>query len=158
MEAKVNLFDESDVCAIYSFQFSSENIPEFQKFLERFEENLEYRNDYDVIINAITRIFERGALERYFRPEGKFNDRVCALPIDSALLRIYCIRLTNNVLIIGNGGVKKGIAAYQESDELRGYVLTLQKLDGLIKRCEKEGKVKVSHTRINGIEDINFDL
>lgn len=158
MEAKVNLFDESDICAIYSIQFSSENIPEFQKFLERFEEDLEYRKDYEVIINAITRIFERGAQERYFRPEGKFADRVCALPIDSASLRIYCIRLSDHVLIVGNGGIKKGFATYQESDELRGYVLTLQKLDELIKRCEREGKVKVSHTRINGIEDINFEL
>lgn len=158
MEATVNLFDESDVCAIYSIQFSSESIPEFQKFLERFEENLEYRRDYEVIINAITRIFERGAQERYFRPEGKFADRVCALPIDVASLRIYCIRLSDNVLIVWNGGVKKGIATYQESDELRGYVLTLQKLDGIIKRCESEGLIKVIHTRINGIEDLNFEL
>lgn len=158
MDAKITLFDESDVCAIYSIQFSSQDIPEFQRFLERFEENLEFRHDYEVIINAITRIFERGAKERYFRPEGKFMDRVCALPIDSASLRIYCIRLSDNVLIVGNGGVKKGIATYQESDELRGYVLTLQKLDGLIKRCEKEGIVKVSHSRINGIEDLNFEL
>ena len=158
MQATVSLFDESDICAIYSIQFSSDSIPEFQKFLERFEENLEYRKDYEVIINAITRIFERGAQERYFRPEGKFSDRVCALPIDSASLRIYCIRLSDNVLIVGNGGVKKGIATYQESDELRGCVLTLQKLDSLIKRCEKDGTVKVSHTRINGIEDINFEL
>lgn len=158
MEAIVNLFDESDVCAIYSIQFTSENIPEFQKFLEKFEENLEFRQDYEVIINAITRIFERGAQERYFRPEGKYADRVCALPIDSASLRIYCIRLSDNVLIVGNGGVKKGIATYQESDELRGYVLTLQKLDSLIKKCEKDGKVKVSQTRINGIEDLKFDL
>jgi hypothetical protein len=41
MEAKVNLFDESDVCAIYSIQFTSKSIPEFQIFLERFEANLE---------------------------------------------------------------------------------------------------------------------
>lgn len=158
METKVNLFDESDNCAIYSIQFSSDNIPEFQKFLERFEGNLEYRKDYEVIINAITRILERGARERYFRPEGKFSDRVCALPIDSASLRIYCIRLSDKVLIMGNGGIKKGIAKYQESDELRGYVLTLQKLDNLIKRCEKEGIVQVSHTRIEGIEDLNFEI
>lgn len=158
MDAKVSLFDESDICAIYSIQFSSENIPEFQKFLERFEEDLEYRKDYDVIINSITRIFERGAKERYFRPEGKYADRVCALPIDSVSLRIYCIRLTDSVLIIGNGGVKKGIATYQESDELRGYVLALQKLDKLIKRCEIERTVVVSHRRIEGIEDINFDI
>ncbi len=158
MEAKVNLFDESDVCAIYSIQFTSKSIPEFQIFLERFEANLEYRKDYEVIINAITRIFERGAQERYFRPEGKFSDRVCALPIDSASLRIYCIRLSDNVLIIGNGGIKKGIATYQESDELRGYVLTLQRLDSLIKHCEREGIIQVIHTRINGIEDLNFEL
>lgn len=158
MQAKVNLFDESDACAIYSIQFSSDDIPEFQKFLEKFEENLEYRHDYEVIINAITRIFERGAQERYFRPEGKFADRVCALPIDAASLRIYCIRLSDNVLIVGNGGIKKGIARYQDSPELCGYVLTLQKLDALIKKCEKEGKVKVNQTRIDGIEQIDFEL
>ena len=157
MKANVTLFEESKVCAIYSIQFSTENVPEFQKFLEKFTHSVKYRKDYETIINTIVRILERGAKEQYFRPEGKLADRVVALPIDKACLRLYCIRLTDSVLIVGNGGVKK-TATYQEDDTLRGYVLSLQKLDKLIKRCEKDGVIQVGYKKIEGLDSLNFDL
>ncbi|MCC8112888.1 MAG: hypothetical protein LIP03_02635 [Bacteroidales bacterium] len=157
MDAKVSLFDESDKCAIYSLQFASDNIPEFQKFLEKFEENVEYKPDYEIIINAIVRIFEHRSLERYFRPEGKFKDRLGALPIDGGALRLYCLRLSDSVLIVGNGGVKN-CRTYEERDDLRGYVINLQKLDSLLRKFEKSGHIQVSHCKIEGIDNINFEL
>ncbi|MCM1531387.1 MAG: hypothetical protein NC048_03040 [Bacteroides sp.] len=157
MEASVALFEESETCSVYSILFSADNVPEFQKFLEKFTHIIKYRKDYETIINTIVRILERGAKERYFRPEGKMSDRVVALPIDKAYLRLYCIRLNDSVLIVGNGGIKE-TSTYQENDELRGYVLTLQKLDKLIRRCEKEGVIQVGYKKIEGIELLNFDL
>jgi len=65
--------------------------------------------------------------------------------------------LSDSILIVGNGGVKD-TATYEENDELRGYVLTLQKLDALIKRCENSGTIKVTQKRIEDIENIDFEL
>lgn len=130
---------------------------EFEKFMEKFMDDLNYRDDYNIIIATIAKIFKLGSKERYFRPEGKFRDRVFALPIDKACLRLYCIRLSDSILIVGNGG-KKDTATYQENNELRGYVLTLQKLDALIKHCEISGNIKVTHEKIEDIENINFEL
>lgn len=50
-------------------------------------------------------MLENGAaLERYFRYEGKMSDNVVALPTFRTSLRLYCLRMSDSVLIVGNGG------------------------------------------------------
>ena len=41
----------------------------------------EYNPDLMRIVALINKIADMGALERYFRPEGKLKDGVCALPV-----------------------------------------------------------------------------
>ena len=69
------------------------------------------------------KIIENGVYERYFRPEGKMNDGVCALPIESGKLRLYCNRLSQQILIAGNGdfNVKHYIGKFNAYQ--RTYVL-----------------------------------
>ncbi len=107
------------------------------------------------LLNVIGKIADYGAFERFFRPEGKMNDRVCALLVLRSKLRLYCLRLSDSILILGNGGVKK-TKTYNEDDALKGYVITLQKFDTLLKEGVKEGSIAVSE---NAIEtDKTFDL
>lgn len=68
------------------------------------------------VINTILQ-----ALERYFRYEGRYGDGVSAIPIETNNLRLYCIRLTDRILIFGNGGVKD-CATWQDSETLTEYV------------------------------------
>ena len=96
-----------------------------------------------------------GAFERFFRPEGKMSDNVCALPVVSSKLRLYCLRLSDKILILGNGGVKK-TRTYNEDDELKGYVLTLQKFDRLIKEGVEDGTITVTENTLE--TDKTFDL
>lgn len=98
-----------------------------------------------------------GFLERYFRPEGKMRDNVCALPIQSGKLRLYCLRLSDSVMIAGNGGVKN-VRSYEENEELSGYVVTLQKLDEAIKLAVKKGKITIEEHNIEDIDNITFSL
>ena len=108
-----------------------------------------------MIAKFVESIADRGALERFFRPEGKMTDRVCALPITQSKLRLYCLRLSDSILILGNGGVKN-TRTYNENDELRGYVVTLQNFDRLIKQGVKEGTITITE---NTIETENtFDI
>jgi len=142
---------------MYTIQFSGENLSEFEKFVQRFKDSAELKRDYQIIIYALSKIASQGALERYFRPEGKINDRVCALPVDSGGLRLYCLRITDKILIIGNGGVKT-TRTYEESEELLGYVIDLQNFDSLIKNEVANGTLTISETEIENITDKTFEI
>ena len=83
------------------------------------------------------------------------NDSVVALPVLSSKLRLYCLRLSNSILVIGNGGVKNS-RTYEEDDSLRGYVLNLQKFEELLKEGQKNGSVIITERVIE--TDSTFEL
>ena len=146
-EVELILVSESDKCTIYTIQFLSEDKNEFQRFIAKFKDDATYNPDFVKILNFINQISERGALERYFRPEGKRKDGVCALPITSSKLRLYCLRLSDCILVLGNGGVKN-TRTYNEDEILKGYVINLQKFEELLKEGVKDGSVKITETTI----------
>ena len=128
---------------------------EFEIFFNRFKDDVELNPDLMRIVGFLGKVAEEGALERFFRPEGKMNDNVVALPVVQSKLRLYCLRLSDKVLILGNGGVKN-TKSYQESKELSGFVLTLQKFDQLIQEGTKQGTVRIIESKIE--IDNSFDL
>ena len=83
------------------------------------------------------------------------NDSVVALPVLSSKLRLYCLRISNSILVIGNGGVKNS-RTYEEDDSLRGYVLNLQKFEELLKEGQKNGSVIITERVIE--TDSTFEL
>ncbi|MDE6806412.1 MAG: hypothetical protein K2M62_00495 [Muribaculaceae bacterium] len=143
--------------SLYTIIFENDDMSEFSKFLTRFKDNGRLQRDYQIILYALKKILENGVLERYFRREGKYTDRVCALPIDSGKLRLYCLRLSDKILILGNGGIKS-TRTYNENSELNGYVMDLQRFDALLKEAEKEGSIQIEETTITGAEDKIFEL
>ncbi len=84
------------------------------------------------------------------------SDHVVALPIERGKLRLYCLRMSDSVLIVGNGGIKT-TRTYDEGADLSGYVITLQKLDALLKDAIRNGIVSIEGTNITGTE-ISFEL
>lgn len=140
------------------FVFTNDNQSEFEKFITKFKDDAYCQRDLQIILSALQHMLRTsGFLERYFRPEGKIRDNVCALPIESGRLRLYCLRLSDSVLIVGNGG-KKTTKTYNESEELSGYVISLQKLDELIKVAVRKGDIIIEEKSIQGIEKKEFDL
>ena len=111
------------------------------------------------LINGETVKIENGAMAYLSNVEleGKMKDNVYALPIDSGKLRLYCLRLSDSVMVVGNGGQKK-TKTYQDSEELQGYVISLQKLDELIKDAVRKGDIIIEEREIKGIDDKYFDL
>ena len=59
------------------------------------------------------------------------------------------------ILILGNGGVKK-TRTYDEDDALKGYVITLQNFDRLMRAGVKDGTISVTENIIE--TDKTFDL
>ena len=156
-KATIEPIEQSVVASLYTISFENDNLSEFAKFMTNFKDNARLQRDYQIILLALQKILENGALERYFRPEGKLNDGVCALPISSGKLRLYCLRLSDKILIIGNGGIKD-TKTYNENNELNGYVIDLQKFDALIKEAVKDGSISIEETEIKGIDNKTFEL
>lgn len=155
--ATIEPVEQGNSASLYTISFVKDDLSEFAKFMSNFKDNAHLQRDYQIILLALQRIMENGALERYFRPEGKYNDGVCALPISSGRLRLYCLRLSDKILIIGNGGIKDS-KTYNENNELNGYVIDLQKFDSLIKEAIKDGSISIEETEIKGINNKTFEL
>lgn len=84
-------------------------------------------------------------------------DSVQALPIDRCKLRLYCLRLSDEVIILGNGGVKD-VKTYEQSARLNGYVMDLQKFDALLKKEMLNGVITIEGRELSGIEDKVFNI
>ena len=117
----IELIEEHEAVNFYSIHLSSQELSELERFFEKFPEGCEYDEDIDRIIAWMDRIGSHSALERYFRTEGRYGDGVGAIPIDAGHLRLYCLRLSDGILIFGNGDVKD-CAKWEDSKKLSSYV------------------------------------
>ena len=126
----VEKISESEKSTLYSISFEKDGTTEFEKFVAEFEKNAKFNKDYQRIIAALQAILNIGALERFFRPEGKIKDRVAAIPLEGGRLRLYCLRISEQIVILGNGGVKS-TRTYEEDSRLYGYVLDLQRFENI---------------------------
>ena len=149
---------QTETAGLFTICFEGDSYTEFQKFIMKGNENATLKPDLQKILNALQRMLNAvGFLERYFRPEGTMRDRVAALPIESSKLRLYCLRLSDSVLIVGNGG-EKSSKTYNEDSVLNGYVVNLQKLDEILRQAEKKGTIKIEETNIEGVDDKSFEI
>ena len=149
---------QTDKAGLFTICFEGESYNEFQMFIIKGRDNATLQPDLQEILRIIQRMMQEvGFLERMFRPEGKMRDRVAALPLETNKLRLYCLRLSDSVLIVGNGGQKR-TRTYNEDEELSGYVISLQKLDELLKTAERKGSIKIEVATIRGIDNQTFDI
>ncbi|WP_300505027.1 hypothetical protein [uncultured Duncaniella sp.] len=154
-EVELLLINGSEQCTVYTIHFLADEESEFEKFVIKFKEDAEFNPDFQAIMRFVEQILSNGALERYFRPEGKISDSVVALPVIRSKLRLYCLRLSDKILVLGNGDVKT-TRSYQESDTLQGYVMTLQKFERLLKQESRLGNVKITEKEIK--TDNTFEI
>lgn len=156
-KAKLKILEQSDNVGLYSICFNENDLTEYELFIQKFLNDATLNRDFQKIFRAINRIMANGALERYFRTEGKLKDNSAALSIDSKVLRLYCLRISDQILIVGNGGVKI-TRTYEEDMELSGYVMDLQKFDVLLSQELARGRIKLEQNIITGIEHVTFEL
>ncbi len=133
--------------SIYSPKYDGEEQSEFEKFLSSnsSQSNPQLKAFFDAIISAIEKIQECGARENLFRPEG---GRVKALPmfyefkrVDKSVgkIRLYCLCLSERLLVIGNGGVTTA-GRYDDDPVHLAYVKDLRVIFNQIKRVVKQAQ------------------
>lgn len=140
-EYHIELIEEHELVNFYSIHLEEEELSELERFFEKFPEGCAYDNEIDIIISWLDKIGENGALERYFRPEGKYGDGVGVIPINVGnKLRLYCLRLSENILVFGNGGIKDS-RSWQNSETLAPYVKMLIDTSRFIASRINDGKI-----------------
>lgn len=95
------------------------------------------------------KIEQKGALERYFRPEHKYGDNIGAIPIEYGRVRLYCLRISDKILIVGNGDIKT-TAKWQEDKKLIPHVELLIDTGKFIKSRISNGTIILSDKEIIG--------
>lgn len=149
----LELFEENDNLNLYTIRLKDEKLTEFEKFLDKFPNDCKYKEDIDIIISWIEKITEKGALSRYFKPEGKYGDGVGAIPIETNNIRLYCLRLSDKILILGNGGIKDA-DTWQDSPTLRPFVELLIDTSRFINTRRQKGNIQLNDKTIVG--NLNF--
>ena len=77
------------------------------------------------------------------------KDGVCAIPIEVSKLRLYCLRISDKILILGNGDVKNQ-KTYNDKASLNDSVAVLASLDFFIKRRQEQYKIEINDKTITG--------
>ncbi len=139
-----------------------EKLSEADKFFERLEQEA----DEDDILNFIAILEDignfRGAKERYFRPENNFN----ALPPKRQSLsefelednwRLYCLRLSDSVVILFNGGLKTTYKA-QDCPNVAPFFRQASTLTRKIDELIQEGAIKIEHKKLDFDTDLEIML
>ena len=151
---KIELIEEHSKVNFYSVHMDNYELSELERFFVKFPEGCEYDEEVDVIISWLDKIGENGALQRYFRPEGKYGDGVGVIPIDVGnKLRLYCLRISDKIIVFGNGGIKDS-DTWQNSESLAPYVEMLIDTSRFIASRVKDGKILIIDKELFG--NLNF--
>lgn len=70
-----------------------------------------------------------------------------AIPIEVNRLRLYCIRISDNILILGNGS-EKDAGKWQESETLKPMVELLSDADRFIHSRFKNNQIKIDRKNL----------
>ncbi len=135
---------------IYAIVPKGQTISSFQAFLQKHVPT--YIEELREINTTISSYAKYGAREYFFQKkhEGKHGDGICAIFDEKEThLRLYCIRHSENILILGGGGVKpKNIRAWQECPILSKEVNFLIKVAKDFRKQLKKGIIVIEDNKI----------
>lgn len=148
----------SDVVDIYTVQVDDNHLFEYEEYYDK--EFVNHREERDFIDAALEEIKRRGALKRYFR----FEENAVAMPngVPQEIIelnktdlgiRLYGIRLSDNVLILLNGDVKTNQDP-KECPNVRNHFLFANKLAIFLTKYITEERIDIVNTKncFSGLE------
>lgn len=142
----IELFESHDCVNFYTIRFDEEITSETDKFFDKYENSKKHKKDFDVIATYLDIIGEEGASTEYLRREG---GKLKALPIEASILRLYCYRFSDCIVILGNGG-EKNTRTYQEDLYLNQCVSDLRNTGHLMEHLIKNEKISVYQCKLYG--------
>jgi hypothetical protein len=139
----------------YVIRFKDEEDSEFDKFFEKFDGDESFEESFNIIIEWLDKIGDEGGLDVHLKHEG---GSLKAIPIVASKLRLYCFKVNDCIIILGNGGHKpKHIKAYQDDPELNKYVSDLREVGkNLLNRIRKSTKASMYQCKLYG--NLEFEI
>ncbi|MEM8525090.1 MAG: hypothetical protein AAGG68_10620 [Bacteroidota bacterium] len=139
---------------------------EMDKFLKKFENvPSETKEEFDDLLALIENIGNRGAYERYFR----FEDRANALPKSftkntkervffvETSIRLYCIRLSDRIVILINGDVKTA-QKVQDCPNVLPHFRLANKIARKLDNAIKEKDIQIQGKYLKDLDDFFLSL
>ncbi|RAJ93252.1 hypothetical protein LX87_04764 [Larkinella arboricola] len=158
----IRLFRAFEQVNYYTFWVEDRPQSETDDFFTRFEHNQALSHDLNLLVTWLVEIGQRrGAKVRYFR----FENNAQALPPparimaelgdDYCRLRLYGVRLSDQVVILANGGPKTS-RTVQDSPELLAHFRFANKMATQILEMMLSGELTLKGKQINQIEAIEL--
>jgi len=158
----IRLFKTFDRVAYYTLVVEGRDQSETDAFFARFENEPTLTNDLNLLVAWIQEIGRyRGAKSRYFR----FENDAAALPPPARIMaelgssycqfRLYCIRLSDEIVILANGGRKTG-QTVQRSPELMNHFRFANKMAQQLIELIQSGELLMDGKRIVDLEMIEL--
>ena len=115
---ELNVFDdEGSVCTFYTVQWEDAALGETEKFFAKYEADIQFKQALQELTKFIFNKIadDTGALEVYFRfenlahalpPSGKFIIDKIIINYGNFPLRLYCLRISEQLVVLFNGAEK----------------------------------------------------
>ena len=158
----IRRFKAFDKVTYYTFWVEGRAQSEADAFFSRFEANQAVALDLDLLVTWISEIGQRrGAKAHYFRFENDANAlppqaRIMAeLGDDYCRLRLYCVRLSDQVVILANGHLKTG-RTVQDSPDLLTHFRFANKMAQQLIELIGSGELQLMGQDIVAIDQIEL--
>lgn len=138
LKFEIKFVESGKRAALYTIQFEDEATTEYNQFLSNPKNRA--CADFQPLRARLDDLINRyGFQQRFFKYESSPNDPIQALHYENKRLRLYCWRLSEKLMVAGNGGVKE-VARYEDDRFLLNCVDRLKYFDRryLERRQDKE--------------------
>jgi hypothetical protein len=138
----------------YTVLFVGEDLTEGDKFLnnEMIKQNRAFADLKHYFFNMLEKT---GAERHFFKHEGLQHDMVRAYHVRRENLRWYCVYWNRNMVVFGNGGVKR-VAKTQDDEHLKESEYAMRWVSQCIDKAAKDGRFSVDYDgKIHGMKNFN---
>jgi hypothetical protein len=143
----------------YSVRIEDDAYSEIEKFIIRFQQDKKYQEELDNIL-ALLKIIgnDKGAMPIFFRDESTANAlpperrgaiRQNMLHFIDADLRLFCLRVSNEIVILFNGGIKESQKTQDSADLFPKFRLA-QRLSRAINQKFTEKELRIDGKTLKG--------
>jgi hypothetical protein len=149
----------------YSVRIEDESYSEVEKFILRFQQDDKHKDELENIL-ALLKIMgnEKGALPIFFRDESQAQalppERYVAIKQNmlhfiDADLRLFCLRLSNEIVVLFNGGIKESQKT-QDSPDLFPKFRLAQRICKTITQKIIDKELVIHGNRLKGDFELAF--
>jgi hypothetical protein len=150
---QLKIFKSTHKVTIYTLKEVNSKLSETDKFIGRFQGNKDHKESFEIIIEFLDRILNFGSLDRFFRNEAN----AIAIPAHPCSLRLYGFKISDGVLVLGNGGVKTS-RTVQESRDCLPHFNLMRGFGKVYIAKRKAGRTEVNQKIIVGDKTYFLEL